>query len=264
MAAWQAATRLVSANADVLMAIAGVFFLLPLLAGGIFVPQPVIPPQATQAQLAEALEAYYTRTWPYLLPISLIQIVGFITMMVSILDRTRPTVGQALRNCMVRVPVYFLAQLVIGAFAMLLMMVVSGVLLGLRMPAALAAAAGLAAVAYPMLRTIMVGPVLGVGRTQNPIMAIRASLALTRGNTARILTFLGLAAIVFLVALSVAMMIVGLVSAQLLGAESEAARLLNTAVSALLYAVGYTYFAAMLAAIHGQLTKDLPRPFDRG
>jgi Na+-translocating ferredoxin:NAD+ oxidoreductase RnfA subunit len=50
----------------------------------------------------------------------------------------------------------------------------------------------------------------------------------------------------------------------LLGAESEAARLLNTAVSALLYAVGYTYFAAMLAAIHGQLTKDLPRPFDRG
>jgi len=264
MAAWQAATRLVSANADVLMAIAGVFFLLPLLAGGIFVPQPVIPPQATQAQLAEALEAYYTRTWPYLLPISLIQIVGFITMMVSILDRTRPTVGQALRNCMVRVPVYFLAQLVIGAFAMLLMMVVSGVLLGLRMPAALAAAAGLAAVAYPMLRTIMVGPVLGVGRTQNPIMAIRASLALTRGNTARILAFLGLAAIVFLVALSVAMMIVGLVSAQLLGAESEAARLLNTAVSALLYAVGYTYFAAMLAAIHGQLTKDLPRPFDRG
>jgi len=103
-----------------------------------------------------------------------------------------------------------------------------------------------------------------VGRTQNPIMAIRASLALTRGNTARILAFLGLAAIVFLVALSVAMMIVGLVSAQLLGAESEAARLLNTAVSALLYAVGYTYFAAMLAAIHGQLTKDLPRPFDRG
>ncbi|MBB3359242.1 MULTISPECIES: hypothetical protein [unclassified Novosphingobium] len=261
MAAWQGATRIVSANADLLIAIAGVFFLLPLLVGAIFIAPPVIPPQVTQQQLAQVMQDYYTRNLPYLLPLSLFQIVGFITMLVCVLDRSRPTVGQALRNCAARVPAYFLAQVLIGLFALLLMMVVSGVLLGLRVPAPLAAGAGLAAVVYPLLRTIMVGPVLGVGRTHNPIMAIRASVALTRGNTARILAFLGLAMVVFLVAMSVVMMVVGLITTQLLGAENESARLINEAISALLYSVGYTYFVAMLAGIHGQLTADLPRPF---
>jgi hypothetical protein len=263
MAAWQGATRLVSANADVLLAIAGVFFLLPMLALAVFVAPPAITGEMAQQQLAQAVQDYYTHNLPVLLTITLLQITGFITMLVGILDRSRPTVGQALRNCAVRVPAYFAAQILIGLFAATLMIVVSGVLLALRLPAALAAGAGLGAAFYPLLRTIMVGPVLGVGRTHNPIMAIRASLALTRGNAARILAFLGLALIVFLVVTSVAMMLIGLVTAPLLGADSETARLVNEAVSALLYSVGYTYFVAMLAAIHGQLTKDLPRPFEK-
>jgi hypothetical protein len=263
MAAWQGATRIVSANADVLLAIAGVFFLLPMLAWAVFVAPPAVTPDMTQQQLAQVMQDYYTRNLLYLLPLTLLQITGFITMLVGILDRTRPTVGQALRNCAAREPAYFLAQVLIGLFAVLLMTVISGVLMALRVPAAAAAGAGIAAIIYPMLRTIMVGPVLGVGRTHNPVMAIRASLALTRGNTARILAFLGLAMVVFLVAMSVVMMLLGLITAQLLGADSESARLVNEAVSALLYSVGYTYFVAMLAAVHGQLTKDLPRPFEQ-
>jgi hypothetical protein len=169
-------------------------------------------------------------------------------------------VGEALRNCAARVPAYFASQIMVGLFAAVLMIVVSGALIVLRVPAPIAAGAGIAAAVFPLLRTIMVGPVLGVGRTHSPIMAIRASLALTRGNTGRILAFLALAMLVYVVASSVVMMVVGLLSAQVLGAESESARLLNEAVSALLNAVGSTYFVAMLAGIHGQLTKDLPRP----
>ena len=46
-----------------------------------------------------------------------------------------------------------------------------------------------------------------------------------------------------------------------LGKDSQAARLIAEAFSAVLYASGYTWFVVMLAAIHGELTKDLPRPF---
>lgn len=260
MAAWQDARRLVSANADVLMAIAGVFFLLPLLALAVFVDPPAVTAQMTQAQLAQSMQDYYLRNAPVILPLSLVPIVGFIAMLVCMLDRTRPTVGEALRNCAARVPAYFASQILVGLIAAVLMIVVSGVLIVLRVPAPIAAGAGIAAAVFPLLRTIMVGPVLGVGRTHSPIMAIRASLALTRGNTGRILAFLALAMLVYVVASSVVMMVIGLLSTQVLGAESESARLLNEAVSALLNAVGSTYFVAMLAGIHGQLTKDLPRP----
>jgi hypothetical protein len=105
----------------------------------------------------------------------------------------------------------------VGLFAAVLMIVVSGALIVLRVPAPIAAGAGIAAAVFPLLRTIMVGPVLGVGRTHNPIMAIRASLALTRGNTGRILAFLALAMLVYVVASSVVMMVVGLLSAQAAG-----------------------------------------------
>lgn len=257
-AAWQNATRLVSANADVLMAIAGVFFLLPMLAWSVFVAPPPITGQMSEQQLAQALQDYYTQNLPYLLPLSLLQITGFITMLVGILDRTRPTVGEALRNCAARVPAYFVAQIAIGLVAVTLMTLVASVLSALRLPLALAAVGGVAAMLYPLLRTIMVGPVLGVGKTHNPLLAIRASVALTRGNAARILAFLGLALILFGIVYSLVMMVVGIVATMVLGTDSTAARLITDAVSALFYSAGYTYFVVMLAAIHGQLTKDLP------
>jgi len=260
-AAWANVTRLVAANADVLIAIAGVFFLLPMLAWSVFVAPPPVTAQMDEQQLAQVLQDYYTRNLPYLLPISLMQITGFITMLVGILDRRRPTVGEALRNCAARVPAYFVSQILVGLFAFTLMMAVAAVLAALHVPMIVAAVAGMVAMLYPMLRTIMVGPVLGVGRTHNPLMAIRASIALTRGNVGRILAFLGLAGVLFAIVYGLAMMIVGLAAQMLLGAQSDIARLVSDAISALLYSAGYTYFVVMLAAIHGQLTRDLPRPF---
>jgi hypothetical protein len=159
------------------------------------------------------------------------------------------------------VPAYFVSQILVGLFAFTLMMAVAAVLAALHVPMIVAAAAGMVAMLYPMLRTIMVGPVLGVGRTHNPLMAIRASIALTRGNVGRILAFLGLAGVLFAIVYGLAMMIVGLAAQMLLGAQSDIARLVSDAISALLYSAGYTYFVVMLAAIHGQLTRDLPRPF---
>jgi hypothetical protein len=114
---------------------------------------------------------------------------------------------------------------------------------------------------FPLLRTIMVGPVLGVGRTHNPIMAIRASLALTRGNTGRILAFLALAMVLF--AIVEQRGDDGGRPAQRAScwAPKSDARLLNEAISALLYSAGSPISWRCWPAIHGQLTRDLPRPF---
>jgi hypothetical protein len=98
MAAWQDARRLVSANADVLMAIAGVFFLLPLLALAVFVDPPAVTAQMTQAQLAQSMQDYYLRNarsscrcrWSRSWASSPCWCACSIA---------PPTVGEALRNC---------------------------------------------------------------------------------------------------------------------------------------------------------------------
>jgi hypothetical protein len=174
-------TRLVAANADVLIAIAGVFFSCRCWPGRCSSRAAGYRPDGRTTARA-GLAGLLPRNLPYLLPISLVQITGFITMLVGMLDRRRPTVGEALRNCAARVPAYFVSQILVGLFAFTLMMAVAAVLAALHVPMIVAAVAGMVAMLYPLLRTIMVGPVLGVGRTHNPIMAIRASLALTRGN----------------------------------------------------------------------------------
>lgn len=75
------------------------------------------------------------------------------------------------------------------------------------------------------------------------------------------MAFLGLAAIAFLIVSNLLTMLVGLLATLVLGKDAQAARLIAEAFSAVLYASGYTWFVVMLAAIHGELTKDLPRPF---
>ena len=54
-AAWQSATRMVAANREVLAAIAGVFFLLPMLAASVFRPRVELGDHLNQQQLADAL-----------------------------------------------------------------------------------------------------------------------------------------------------------------------------------------------------------------
>jgi hypothetical protein len=58
-AAWASAAGMVSANRDVLLAIAGVFFLLPSLVAAVFVPAPVFATGMSEQQMLAALQAYY-------------------------------------------------------------------------------------------------------------------------------------------------------------------------------------------------------------
>ncbi len=249
-AAWKSATAMVAANRDMLMAIAGVFFLLPGLIGAVFVPAPVIAASMSDAQKMDAMQAYFASSLPVLLLLSLVPMAGVLTMLVVMLDGSRPTVSEAIRRSLGALPSYFAAQLLIGLGILLALAFVVAAL-ALLLPDRLAASIALAVALYPVMRTALVGPVMAGRGDRNPVAAIRESLRLTKSNTGRMLAFIGLAGFVFLVVYGLVMMFVGVVL--VLTTDGEAQRLLGEAISGVLQAVAYTYFVAMLAAVYGQL-----------
>jgi len=254
-AAWTSATRMVAANRDLLMAIAGVFFVLPGLARAVFAPSPAMTSGMTEAQVVAVMQDYYASSWHVLVILSLPAMAGLLTMLVAMLDTTRPTVAQAIRRSVSALPPYFAAQFLIALAMLPLSMALAGAL-AIVLPDQLAVSAALGILLYPIMRTMLVGPVVAGRSERNPIAAIRESVRLTRGNAGRILLFIGLAGFVFLVIYGLAMMLTGVVLVLIFRGEPQ--RLLGEGLSEVLIAVGYTYFVAMLAAVYNQLAACQP------
>ncbi len=252
-AAWASATRMVAANRDLLMAIAGVFFVLPGLAGAVFVPSPAMTPEMSETQILAVMQDYYASSLPVLLLLSLFPMAGMLTMLVAMLDTARPTVAQSIRRSVRALPSYFAAQLLVALAILPLSMALASVL-ALILPDRLAVSVALGLLLYPIMRTMLVGPVVAGEGVRNPVTAIRESFGLTRRNAGRILLFIGMAGFVFLVVYGLIMMFVGVVLVLMFKGEPQ--RLLGEAVSGVLLAIGYTYFVAMLAAVYRQLAGD--------
>lgn len=256
LSAWQNAARMVTANREMLMAIAGVFFMLPALLFAVMVPQPDLPQGLTGKAAFEALSDYYGAASPYLLVVTVLQLAGMLAVLIVMTDRTRPTVGQAIgRGFRGSLP-YLVAQLLYG--------LALGVGLGIVL--ALGSLTGISAVAAALiiiagafainvfLRLLLIAPVLAVEGERNPLAAIRQSWRLTRGQVWRMGAFFGLALVLFLVVSSLIMMFVGIVLA--LVTQGDLQRVLADAVSSAITAVALVYFAGMLAAVHQQLSQQ--------
>lgn len=254
-AAWASATRMVAVNRDLLIAIAGVFFLLPGLAGAVFVPSPVMTSSMSEAQMLNVMQTYYASSLPVLVLLSLLPMAGMLTMLVVMLDGARPTVAQAIRRSLIALPSYFAAQL-LTALAILPMAMALVSVLALLVPGRLAASASLGILLYPIMRCMLIGPVVAGKAERNPLAAIRESIRLTRGNAGRMLLFIGLAGFLFLVVYGLVMMVVGVVL--VLAFKGEPQRLLGEGIAGVLLAVAYTYYVAMLAAVYGQFTGTAP------
>lgn len=254
-AAWASATRMVASNRDLLVAIAGVFYVLPGLAGAVFVPSPAMTSGMTEAQMLEVMQDYYASSLPALLALSLLPMLGMLTMLVVMLDAARPTVAQAIRHSMRALPSYFASQLLI-ALGVLPLSMAFAVVLSLFLPDRIAVSVSLGILLYPIMRTMLVGPVVAGQTARNPVAAIRESFRLTKGNAGRILLFIGLAGFVFLVIYGLAMMFVGVVLVLIFKGEPQ--RLIGEGVAGVLLAVAYTYFVAMLAAVYNQLVGAAP------
>lgn len=256
--AWKQATASIKANREVLLALAGVFFLLPSLAFALFVPPPQQVAGQSEAQMMAALQAYYVSALPYLIPMALVQAAGTLAMLTLFTDKSRPTVGQAIKQGLVGILPYIAAQLLVGMAIGLLggVALALGALTGVPALAGLLIAAVVLGAIYAAIKISLVAPIVAVERERNPVVALQRSWRLTKGNSVRIALFFALLLVAFMVVMSVISIVVGLALAALAG--PEAGTIGDAVVSSALGAVMTLYFVAVLAAIHRQLSGPSP------
>ena len=253
--AWAEAAAAVSANRDVLLALAGVFVVLPTFAMAILVPPPLPQTGISMQALVATMGEYYRSNALPLIAAALIHMIGTLAMLALITDETRPTVGQTIKQGFTSTPSVIAAQLVLGMAigAVVLLPVALGG--ALKSPAilvvALAAALGLAVWAW--VRASLVSPAVLVDRLANPLTALKRSWQLTEGNALRLLGFFALLVIASLVIMAVAESAIRLVLALLIGASG--AELGAAFVAAVLQAVMTVYFVAVTATAHRQLAE---------
>jgi hypothetical protein len=251
--AWKQASAAIAANREVLLALAGVFLLLPTLAFGLMFPQPQPSPGMDREAMIALMSDYYMSALPYLLPMMLVQAIGTLALLTLLTDRTRPTVGQAIRLGAKGIVPYLLAQILVGIGVG----IAGGSLLALGSATGVPAVAGITmalavvVVAYVGIKTSLLAPVVVVEGQGNPIAALRRSWHLTRGNSVRIGLFYLLVIFAFLVIITIIMAIFGIVLALLAG--SQTVGVATAVLSAALGTLMTLYLVAILASVHRQL-----------
>lgn len=256
--AWQQASAAVAANRDVVLALAGVFFMLPALCLNLLVPPPQRPAGAGSEAVMAVMNDYYMTILPYVLPMALFQAAGTLALLTLLTDRTRPTVAQAISLGVRGILPYVLTQLIIG----LGVGVAGGFVVGIGAATGVAAimAIGIAAITvlfiYVLIRTSLVGPVIVVEGERNPVAALKRSWRLSHGNTVRIGLFYLLVGIAFLFVIMVITLVTGILFT--LFGSAEVSRTAEAVISSGLNAVMALYFVGIIAAVHRQLAGSIP------
>ncbi|WP_068087309.1 glycerophosphoryl diester phosphodiesterase membrane domain-containing protein [Novosphingobium rosa] len=280
--AWQQAVRLCSANKELLLVLAGVFFFLPGVTSAFFLSglqEDLMRNMAAANQqdpkaMFQALSGIYAQMGPYIVGLLLVQTVGTMSMMALLTDAARPTVGQAILLGLKRLPTVFGVGLllmlgyVLSGMVFVLVLGILGAIVGV----ATGAAAGAGAMSAPVIIIVAIGtagfigfliyavtrlsltlPAIVIDQIANPWRALRRSWALTRGNTATLLGFY----LVLMVAYAVIGMVVFMLLSTLvkLGTPqySKAYFTANGLVSGLISGVVSILASAIIAAVHGQL-----------
>jgi hypothetical protein len=262
--AWADAMAAVRANREVLLALGGVFFLLPTLLSTVFLTD-------LQTQMMESMSAGKPQMLNRLMSDNMglllgfglggmvAQMIGYLSVTALIGSRGRPTVGESIGAGLRALPALF-GVAVIGFLAtMLATVALSLVVVGLLGAVAGAAAGGVLAVvlvllalAYASVKFSLVVPVLVTEGPGNPIAAMVRSWKLTRGNSLRLFGFYTLLMLVyFAVALVSTFIVVGPV--MLVLGQGNIATLVMGLVSGAIGAVASIVLAAVLSQTHDQL-----------
>ena len=251
---WQQASAAVAANREVLLALAGVFILLPRLAFELFAP----PAPATNTgmdldAMAQVMQGYYISVAPWLLAVTLVETVGTLALLTLFTDRSHPTVGQAIRRGAVCVAPYLLAQFML----VLALGLVGGLVLGVATMTGSKQFAGVVLgtilfwAMYAIVRLIVLAPAIVVDRARGPLAAIGRSWKLTRGTAARMFGLIAMFVVVGMVAMMAVSGVIGSLGALVAG--PKVARLTVVVVASVLSSTFTVYLMATIAAIHRQL-----------
>lgn len=248
--AWRDATAMMSANREVLLVIAGIFFLLPSLATALTMPSLQQSMMADPTTASAAVMELYAGWWWLLLLVLLAQLVGYLAMLALLRDSSRPTVSEALRTGLAGLLPAIGMYLIVGVVGFAIMLVV-GLLAAASPPLGfvLILAAVIGAV-YVMVKLSLALPVIAIEKISSPIAAMTRSWRLTRRNSLRLFVFYMLLVIVYLVISMILGAVLGLVFAL---AGGSTALLLNGLVSGILSCILTVVFVAVIAAVHRQL-----------
>ena len=216
---WDRSVRLMSANRELMLVIAGLFYFLPRVAFRLFVPpvEGALAGATSTEQAMAAFNAYSQTYWWQNILVLLLQAAGLVAMLALFGDRSCPTVAMAMR----RTGIYFLP--VVGAL-LLFTIILS---LASMTSALLGAATGsiplarvifvlmLPAIIYIATRLSLFAPVIAVEKVANPFRTLQESWQLTHGNGMKLLLYYVLLGIAFLVVSWVFVQGVGLLLALL-------------------------------------------------
>lgn len=266
--AWNEAMAMFNANREVLLVVAGIFFLLPGLvttvafadeqAQAMAMFQQMMTGNITdlpeQPQFGAGLAIMSTVA-------GILQLIGTMSMLALLRDSGRPTVSDAIRVALRSLPT-LLGALVLFFLGYMLVAVVAALLTGGAGMAGGGAAAGvgaivilvvLVALVYVMTKLSLTLPVIAIDRVYNPIKAFAQSWRLTKGNSLRIFAFYLLLAIVYVV---ISLLVLGILMSLLgmiVGTGPVGVFILGL-VSGVIGAIVSAIFVSILAAIHRQLS----------
>ena len=251
--AWRDAVAMLTANREVLLIVAGIFFLLPsvvlALSVGDLEEAIVGDPETAAAQLY----AMYADWWWLFAAVLLVQAVGYLALLSLLRDSSRPTVGEALKTGVVgllpAIGAYLLTTLGLG--------ILFGALLGLAGVIGNAVFVALMVIVvivlgvYVGVKLSLSGPVIAIDKVSNPVRVLARSWHLTKGNSFRLLLFYLLLAVVYVI---VSILLAAVIGALTLAFGSDSALTIRGIISGVFSAAVTVVLVAIIAAVHRQLS----------
>lgn len=250
--AWSEATEMVSANREVLLIVAGLFFFLPSLAFSLFIPAPQPVAGATPEQTLTLVSEFYSGNAVWIILLGLLQTFGMLTLLALLRHKAKPTVGDALKGAGKGILPYLGAQMLISFGAALAMLLVIGLfsMTGSPVLIGVAVIASVVAMIYLLIKVSLVPAVIAIEHKHNPVTILKRSWALTKGNSFRIFLFY---ALLTLVASLAALLVSGLAGLVLAVFGASAVLIGQALISGLIGSAAMIYFVSILASIHQQL-----------
>ncbi len=276
--AWGEAMAMVSANRELLMVLAGVFFLLPALVMAFFFGDLQMQMLANLSRnmanprdpaIAAAMAGVMAKVAPVALLVGIAQMVGHMAMMALITDPRRPTVAEALTKALACLPtiVAALVLFIVGylvfalGFGLVLGLLIGlGMLLGTAVSALFTVVGFVALVAVVVLimsRLSLTMPVVVVDGQRNPWTALRQSWTLVSGNSRRLALFYFLLGLAYMVIAVVLMIVIGTLVALVAG-KGSGLGIVTGLFQGVIAGAAAMVFTAIIAAVHRQLSGVSP------
>ena len=252
MKIWDEAVKALLANREVLLAVLGVFSILPNFALQMLAPVPEPVSGQTPEQLLTKLGQYFDANWLPVVAVIAVQFFGMLVTLALLADPARPTVSEAIRQSARAAPT-FLAALALALAGSFLTGLIPVILIGLTGSLSLtqvAAVMGTVVILYMLIRFAFAGPAVLLDGQRNPVLALRRSFAATQG--------IGWQLLMFILLIFVAFRIVGwlitaaavLVTTLIAGAAGAA--LVGALIACFIQAALAATFVAVIAASYRQ------------